>query len=425
MKNKRVLVISHNAFSTTNNMGKTLKALFNTFDKSNLAQLYFHSANSDVDMCRTSFRITDKDIVKSIYMRNKCGTHINKENIKGVNTKGNNIVNKIGQKRNATKHLIRDFVWKIGSWKTAELISWIEEFKPEVIFYASGYAMFSFDIAIYISKKFNIPLITYFCDDYYDFDYRKGSNKLIAQIRLKLFRNKIREIVEQSTELIFISETMMAKYKDLFNKEGKVLMTPYSFSINEPKECGKIITISYLGSVQSNRWMVLRKIGEALDKINNDGIKIILDIYSMLDDEYVKSRLSMNKSMNFKGEVSSEQVKEVYKNSDVLLHVESFLEADIVRVKHSLSTKVADCLASNRAFLVVASNNLASVKYLKDNNAAYIIDNEEKILELLRKYFIDNSINNNIINNAKTLANKNHSSINNANAMRNIINNLK
>lgn len=424
MKEKRVLVISHNAFSTTNNMGKTLKALFNTFDKSKLAQLYFHSADSDIDMCTTSFRITDKDVVKSIFTRRKCGTCIDNDNTIEGNNKKSNITHKIGQKRNATKHLIRDFVWKVGNWKTTELMQWVEEFQPEAIFYASGYAMFSFDIAIYLSKKFNIPLITYFCDDYYDVDYRTGSNKLIAAARLNLFRKKVSEIVKQSSELIFISTTMMNKYNELFNKKGKVLMTPYSFSINEPKKSDDVITLSYLGSVQSNRWMVLRKIGEALEKINKDGIKIKLDIYSMLDDEEVKSKLSIKNAMNFKGSINSEQVKEVYKKSDVLLHVESFLEDDVERVKHSVSTKVADCLASNRAFFVVASNEIASVKYLKENNAAYIIDNEEKILTLLKEYFIDNKIDNKIINNAKVLANKNHNSVNNANMMKKIINDL-
>lgn len=235
MQDKKVLIISHNAFSTSNNMGKTLSGLFGGFEKSNLAQLYFHVSEPDVDICKTSFKITDKDVLKSLYTFKAWGERV--EGIREVIHKQNELterVYKFGQKRTAGKHLARDIMWKVGRWKSKKLFEWVEEFKPDVIFYASGYAMFSYDIAIFIAKKYEIPLITYFCDDYYDYNY-SHKNSIVANIRMKLFRKKVKDIIDESTQMVFISESMMKKYKELFNKEGVVVMTPSTICEKEKK----------------------------------------------------------------------------------------------------------------------------------------------------------------------------------------------
>ena len=71
MKEQKILVISHNAFSTSNNMGKTLATLFNSFDANEVAQLYFHSYNPDINCCSSWFQMTDFDVIKSIVSRKK------------------------------------------------------------------------------------------------------------------------------------------------------------------------------------------------------------------------------------------------------------------------------------------------------------------------------------------------------------------
>lgn len=404
-----MLVVSHNAFSQTNNMGKTLLGLFHSFDNDNIAQLYFHILKPDVKKSKTLFRITDRDVLKSIIKPNNCGSVINidlrnESNSLSLNSK----VYQYGQKRTATKHLIRDLMWKIGHWKSKNLINWLDDFKPDVIFFAAGYSMFAMNIAMFIAKKYNIPLVTYFCDDYYDFAYNSHRYSLVSDIRMKLFRRKIKEVVNMSNDLVFISETMMNKYKDLFNKSGKVIMTPYSLSQQEQKNVNNPLVISFVGSVLSNRWKTLRKVGEALENINSEGVKIVLNIYSVANDQDIISRLSLGQSMRFKGAADTEMVKQIYSNSDILLHVESFASEDISRVKHSISTKIADCLASNRAFLAVGPKDIASIDYLKKNHAAYIVDDENAIESKLNEYFIENKIEDQIIKNAKVLAEGNH-----------------
>ena len=63
----KILIISHNPLSTYQNMGKTMLSLFHAFDKNELCQLYIYPSLPDVDSCKSFFRITDKDILRSYY----------------------------------------------------------------------------------------------------------------------------------------------------------------------------------------------------------------------------------------------------------------------------------------------------------------------------------------------------------------------
>lgn len=66
-KYPKVLVVSHNVFSTTSNMGKTMVAFFNSWDRENIAQLYFHTEVPNSDICKKFFRITDFDCFGRCY----------------------------------------------------------------------------------------------------------------------------------------------------------------------------------------------------------------------------------------------------------------------------------------------------------------------------------------------------------------------
>lgn len=62
----KVLIISHNVFSKTDNMGKTLSTYFSSFKSDELAQFYIHSQIPTLDICSNYYRITDKEAIKSI-----------------------------------------------------------------------------------------------------------------------------------------------------------------------------------------------------------------------------------------------------------------------------------------------------------------------------------------------------------------------
>ena len=62
----KVLIISHCQLSVEYSIGKTLASLFSAFNKNELCQLYVHTGLPDIDICKSYYRLTDKDVLKGL-----------------------------------------------------------------------------------------------------------------------------------------------------------------------------------------------------------------------------------------------------------------------------------------------------------------------------------------------------------------------
>ena len=227
----KVLLVSHNCFSKTQNMGKTFASLFSNFKKEELMQLYLYPTIPNIDICDNYFRITDMDAVRSIIKRGKCGQIIKPEVIDESETLFESIeeAEQYG-KINRNSFLIRrfrDLAWKISAWKSKELKQWLKEGKPDVVFYAMGDATFSQDIAMWVSAFLNIPLVTYVCDEFYF--YYKKTNKF----NLGLVSN-IKKTMKKSKKLVTICDSLGKAYLKEFNVPYQTVMTGSSFDIGNP-----------------------------------------------------------------------------------------------------------------------------------------------------------------------------------------------
>lgn len=161
----KVLVVSHNCFSSVQSMGKTLSSLFAEFGKDELMQLYLYPSIPNVDICGSYYRITDSDILRSILKRKRCGRKVGQDEIKQDNSLFAD--SKEAEKYSSVKRnsflmrRLRDIAWKFSNWKTGDLKEWLKTENPDVVFYALGDATFSQNIARWVSKYLEIPLVTY------------------------------------------------------------------------------------------------------------------------------------------------------------------------------------------------------------------------------------------------------------------------
>ena len=60
--------------------------------------------------------------------------------------------------------------------------------------------------------------------------------------------------------------------------------------------------------------------------------------------------------------------------SDLVLHMESFDEADKCAVRYSFSTKLTDCMQSGSGLLAVGPADLASIRFTKQLRGAFVVD---------------------------------------------------
>ncbi len=414
----KVLIISHNCFSETQNMGKTLASLFSRFEKDELMQLYLYPSIPNTDNCDNYFRITDKDVIKSILKRSSCGNIVepqpNMENGLFDTPDSEKSYNSI--KRNSFfVRRVRDIVWMLGNWKSRELKNWLKERKPDVIFFALGDAIFSQNIAMWAAKYLGIPLITYVCDDYY-FYGKQGrlSDKLL---NFGLIKN-IEKTIKSSKRIVTICDRLGEDYQKEFGTPYTTVMTGSSFEIDSLKAENIKSQLSYIGNLSLGRWQSLLEIQSALNKINFENNSNYELVY------YGRENENLAKKITYGGFLDAEGVKKVMAESMLLIHTESFIENYKQRVKYSVSTKIADSLASGRCLLAYGPEQIASMQHLVNNDSAYCITNKNELFDKLSLLLNDYEL---ILKYGKhgiETAKKYHSTENNSDILYNLFSNL-
>lgn len=151
-------------------------------------------------------------------------------------------------------------------------------------------------------------------------------------------------------------------------------------SVNNP------IKFIFAGGIYLNRWKTLVHIAEAMRRINRDGIKMQLDIYTNNRLSPQQERLINDGTTSIlHNGVSLEKLKEVYAASDIALHVEAFDLKSRWTVRLSFSTKIVDCLESGCATMAICDEKQAGWAYLKRNDAAICISSLPDIERVLRE----------------------------------------
>ena len=203
----KVLIISHNPLTTYESMGKTFSTLFASFFPYEICQLYIYPTIPNVDKCCSYFRITDKDVLRSYYKCKVNGKEVKPDTSQSqmFEHSGDEQLYRNPKNKKSTVMLARDLMWRCSRWYTKELRSWLDKQKPDCIFAAPGTAVFFYDIVMKLSRKRNIPIISYLCDEYY-FVEEKGT--FWRRKRLKLRKKKIEQYMTQTSHVITICDEL-------------------------------------------------------------------------------------------------------------------------------------------------------------------------------------------------------------------------
>lgn len=368
----RVLVVSHVAFDLQNNMGRTLENLFCSWKPENIAQFYLYSKAPNSEICSNFFRVTDFDVLKTVLpIKNQKQPAAE---FSDTTDAQKNVYN-FARSRKPYQYIGRNFIWKIGKWYSEDLKNWILKFKPDAVFYAAGGYSFSYIIAERIAGDFNIPLIPYFCDDYYFLNMYPNS-ALYKHVRNDI-RRTIKEVIENSPAYICISDEMEKAYGAEFGIPGTVIMNG-AVEVQELADDGREnfsgenpFVIRYLGRLGLGRADALIELGRF---IKESELPVKLQVFSTETSEKLLSGMNEENGIDFMGAVSSDEIVDTMRQADALLHVESDDPQMVERTKYSVSTKIPDMLASGVCSIAVGPENLASIKYLKDIDAAYILN---------------------------------------------------
>ena len=419
----KVLIISHVPVTTQNNMGKTFLSLFSVFEQQELCQLYIYPAIPDVDRCSSYYRVTDKDVLRSLLLK-KPGGELDKrlirENSGMYEHARDEGFYRSRKNKSALRRILRDLLWCVSRWDNDRLDAWLDREKPDCIFVAPGVAKFLYNIALRISRKRKIPIVSYICDEYY---FVREPETALDRLRLRLLQGKIRQLMKASSHLVAISEELRNAYADTFGVAATTLMTGTEMEASRDTSNAKAPgEICYFGNIRCNRFLSLAEIGKTLDEINREkGTDVKLKIYSAEKNNDILNVFSGIRSVELGGFVTGDDFRERFRSAELLLHTEAFDDASADFVKHSMSTKIADSLASGIPLLAYGPEQITSMRYLIRNECALTAVCRQELKQMLLTALLDGEQRKKCAENARMAAERYHNGEENSRRLKKIL----
>jgi hypothetical protein len=283
----------------------------------------------------------------------------------------------------------RDLIWKIGRWDTPDLRRFIKDFAPDLIFQPIYYSSYLNDIAVFISRYADVPVVGYVSDDVYTL--KQFSLSPFYWIDRIFKRRKVKRIINLCEFLYVISDIQKREYEVCFGKRCEILTKcadfqerPNAESTTVPGGSSRPIQLVYTGNIGVGRWKSLALVAQALEAVNSASIQAQLRIYTTTPiKNAMKRALNLGQSSAIRGQASVEGVIEIQREADILVHAEGFDLASRLHVHQSFSTKIVDYLAAGRCIFAVGPIDVASVDYFVRNDCAVVASSKAEIGNML------------------------------------------
>lgn len=390
----KVLVVSTNAWRDNTGIN-TLIEFFKCWDSSRIAQIYTKTALPSTAVCNRFFRISENAVIKSVFKRRTVTGEvvqnrfaIDDHDFAAVAQEQKLYASYKGGCIRAFMSICREFVWKIGKWKTAELDKFIRDFDADVLYIPIYPTIYMSRIQKYVIQKAQKPVVSYLADDNYT--YKAVGKNPIALLQRYILRKYIRYIVENSAKLMVIAPKQKEEYDQIFGCDSVVMTKGIDFdAVFQEKAINQPIKMVYTGKLIIGRWKSLAAIAEAMGKINQDKILIELDIYTTDTLSQEQSKALNRNGCTVKGALTLEEVKRVQSEADILVFVESLEKKYKNAARLSFSTKITDYLKSEKCIFAIGDKDIAPIDYFNRYDSAVTASSYGEISEKL-EYLVKN-----------------------------------
>lgn len=374
------LILQHNPMSKETANGKTLAAFFGGFPAEDLAQIYITPVKQDYSLCQNYFFLSESSMI------NKCfGTHqtiagqipedSNADGIK-ISSPKTNQIRWLKALMQRYLPVVRDRVWKKRYWDTPDFWKWINDVKPDFLFFSVSDIAAEYELVMEICGRKQIPLILHVGDDYFTYSIRVPGILGLYQRRVRFC---FKQMYETCSGVVAICEAMKQAIQNQFggsNEKFVIAMNAIDTSVKYAPFQIKdgVQRIVYLGNIGLNRLDTLYALSQALAILKDKGKLFEVDVYSNeLPCNAQLTRFQRIGNCHFHGRAQAKELFEIRSNADILLHVESFKKRRKKILETGFSTKTPEIMYTGRPVLVVGPLHAAVVRYIKDNDYGMVI----------------------------------------------------
>ncbi|MBQ9150718.1 MAG: glycosyltransferase [Clostridia bacterium] len=407
----RVLLISLAPVNRAFGSGNTFLNVMEHLDGVELAAICARSGETDPRVSR-AFYVTERMLIRNRLKGTPAGVCVHPD-ADGSQTMASPA--EAGLHRFAHRHRwtvlfwARELLWRLGRWRSPELEAFLTDFKPDVIFTFLAGTPHINRLILHAAEVTGAKLALYAWDNNYT--YRQFTLSPLRWIKQCFDRIPMRQVAARADRIYVICEELKAAYDRAFGRDCHLLTKGADFSGEPPVKAAynRPLQLVYTGNLQNNRWRSLAKIARVLERINRDGLRARLSIYtgSPLTKTMIRA-LNRGEASAVMGSVLPSEVARLQSEADILVHAEATDLKNHLAVRHSFSTKLVDYLAAARPILAYGKRDAASIRYLADHDCAIVAESPDELYRKLTAVLEDTSILDGLARRAYTCGKRHH-----------------
>lgn len=274
-----------------------------------------------------------------------------------------------------------------------ELIQWIEEIKPDIIYFQpSDFQNIKFINELH--KLTGIPYAIHVMDNFLEIStYQKELNKK----SILLLQQAIEELIQKSNLCLGICQEMSTQYSNQFNRvfysfqhavDPRIWFRNYKVR-RDPQP----FVILYAGRISFGTINSLFVLAQSIDNCNRENeCNFEFQVQTTSPVPQLLKKLSKYQCVRIHDQVPYERLPDRYKEADLLVLPMDFDKKSLSYIKYSMPTKVPEYLSSGVPIFVLAPEITALYKYAKSANWAFLngdgnaIKIENQLLEIRNNY---------------------------------------
>lgn len=263
----------------------------------------------------------------------------------------------------------------------------IDAFRPQLVYSWLGFNRLQ-RLVIDITDRYSIPVVPHFMDDW---PTTFCCSSILRPVLRRAMHRDLRTILERSPVPMVIGDAMAQEYTRRYGGEFLPFMNAVAPELLKrptvPPKHRRKVRLTYVGGLHLNRWRSLLDIAWALKELHKDGLEVEALVYTQPHYGIEAKKLCVPPVMRFAGSLTPAEIPDALRDADILIHVESFDRANSVYTRHSVSTKIPECMAAARPILAYGPEELASIRYVRDAGAGVTVGrrNPAELTESLRR----------------------------------------
>ena len=390
----KILVLSNEVWNDKINGNNVTTNWFEGM-KAEFANIYASPEAPYNTCCEKYFQITDTMMLNSIIKGVKAGKTLGRiETGTGVQesiaeSEPKKLYRFLKSISGSFLRLVRELLWLWGKYDVAAMKQFVDEFQPDVVFSERMASCKMLRLERIVCSLTDAPIFAFTGDD--EYSLKQFSLSPFFWINRFMVRKRLRENVKNYKIYYTLSLEQKEYYERIFGCQCKILQKCGEFDAGyENHIVHQPIKLIYAGKFYCNRWKVLGKIADAIRELNKDGLKMVLEIYTKDVPTKKQNRLlNDGRSAIIKGAVSQEELREIYHQADVALHVESDDLKYRLATRFSFSTKIIDCIFSGCAVMAYCWEQHSGLTYLKREDAGSCVSSEQGVKSVLHQICCD------------------------------------